>query len=78
MIGMAHAHDVRHLATAAALLAATAVCVALFLTVSIWFFLPAPLLLSGAYAAWIGMSPSRFADSVTCDDGCGGSRVLPF
>jgi hypothetical protein len=47
--------------------ALTAGAVVLALTVSVWFFLAAPVLLSGAYAAWIGLSPGRFADAL--DDG---------
>ena len=76
VIVMAHAHDLRHLATTAVLIAGAVVCVVLAVQVSIWFFIPAPFLLTAAYAAWLGMSPSRTLE--TLERGEGGGPILPF
>ena len=66
----------RHVVAAAALVALALVAVVLAVQVSIWFFLPAPFLLTGAYAAWIGMSAKRTLDAL--EQGEGGGPILPF
>jgi hypothetical protein len=66
----------RHGVAAAVLVALAIVAVVLAVQVSLWFFIPAPFLLTAAYAAWLGMSASRTLDAL--ERGEGGGPILPF
>jgi hypothetical protein len=73
---MGRQRTARHWVAAAVLVALAVLAVVLAVQVSIWFFIPAPFLLTGAYAAWLGMSASRTLE--TLERGEGGGPILPF
>jgi hypothetical protein len=54
----------------------TAAAVALTALISIWFLVGVPFLAAGTYAAWLGLTPSRFVDAVAGDES--GARHFPF
>ena len=60
-------------------LLSAALVAALMLTfvVSYWFFPPVPLLAAAVYAAYLGMTPARFADALD-DPRSGGGTVFPL
>jgi hypothetical protein len=58
------------------LLALAAGATGLALAVWMWFFVLVPFLVTASYAAWLGLTPSRFVDAVAGDDS--GAGHLPF
>jgi hypothetical protein len=55
--------------TTALLAGLTAAAVVLSGVVSIWFFVAVPFLAAGTYAAFLGLSPTRFLAAVDDDTG---------